>query len=227
MRVALVDKGRYAKHSIKDKLKNEGFEIVKKNPEIVVSHGGDGTFFIAERKYPGIPKLLIRDSENGYLCLKENKNKILDSLNKKKYKLEACIKLKIRNLTGVNDVIIKSRNLTEALRFNLWINGKDYGNFIGDGLVIATPYGSTGYFHSITRKKFGKGKIGIAFNNTTKAVKPLIVKDNSKIEVGILRGIAEVGVDNNPKKIFVRKYGKLLVEKSDIIANVLRIPGIK
>lgn len=223
MKVALVDKGKYSSVNIRKDLVNSGFKLVEKNPNFVISYGGDGTFFIAERKYPGVPKLLIKDSKVCYMCVSAGRKRVLDCFGNKRYKLDECIKLKVKNLMGVNDVIIRNRNLTEALRFNLKVNDKDYGKFIGDGLVIATPYGSTGYFRSITRKIFGKGKVGIAFNNTIKKTKPLIVKDNSKIEVEILRGLAEVGVDNNPKKLLIEKNSKIIIKKSNEKTYIVNI----
>jgi len=38
------------------------------------------------------------------------------------------------------------------------VNGKVLvPNLIGDGLIVASPYGSSAYFYSIAKKKFKKG----------------------------------------------------------------------
>ncbi|MFA6724146.1 MAG: hypothetical protein WCS95_05695, partial [Lentisphaeria bacterium] len=40
----------------------QGFplDIVQEDPELVITHGGDGSLLGAERLYPGIPKCPIR-----------------------------------------------------------------------------------------------------------------------------------------------------------------------
>ena len=41
---------------------SEGFEVVEKNPDFIVCYGGDGTVLFSERKFPGVPKLIIKTS---------------------------------------------------------------------------------------------------------------------------------------------------------------------
>jgi len=53
---------------IKSLVEKFGFEIVTQNPDIIISFGGDGTLLSAEREYPGIKKLPIRDSQFCHKC---------------------------------------------------------------------------------------------------------------------------------------------------------------
>ncbi|MEK6826565.1 MAG: hypothetical protein AABX90_02970 [Nanoarchaeota archaeon] len=224
MKIAIVNKGKYSSVDLKKELKKSGFKIVNKNPDIVFSVGGDGTFFISERKSPGIPKVLVRDSKTSKLCTNEPSKTILKKIKNKDYKIEKLIKLQARNLIAVNDIIIRNKNQYEALRFNLKINNKKYKNeFIGDGIIISTPYGSSGYFSSITKKCFKEGNIGIAFNNSTCPVNPIIVKDNSVIEMKINRNVAIVSADNKHKTITLRPKSKIKIKKSNNCALVIKL----
>ena len=45
---------------VKRHLKKHGFSYTRLKPDFVVSLGGDGTFLVAERLYPGVPKLIAR-----------------------------------------------------------------------------------------------------------------------------------------------------------------------
>lgn len=224
MKIAIVDKGKYSSSHLKKNLEKAGFIITKTKPQLVISYGGDGTFFIAERKYPKILKLLVKDIKVCYLCNETNRKNLLKQLKKKKFKKQQCIKLETKGLKAVNDITIRNKDQQQALRFKVKINNKPINKeFIGDGLVIATPYGSTGYFYSITRRKFKKPKIGIAFNNTRKKQLPLIIKDNSKIEITITRGAAQVTADNNPKTILMKKSSKITIKKSKEKASIIKL----
>jgi len=225
MKIAIVDKGAHSSLNIKKELKELDFDIVKKDPKIVISLGGDGTLFIAERIYPGIPKLLIKDSKTGYFYSHAPPKQILRKLKNKSYTTQKCIKLEVGNLKAMNDIIIRSKNQYEALRFKIKIDNEKYSDeFIGDGLIIATHYGSTGYFNSATRKLFSKGKIGIAFNNTYACpVNPIIIPDNKKIEVKITRGTAQVSADNNPKILTIKENSKITIKKSRDKTSIIKI----
>ena len=224
MKIAIVDKSKYLKNNINKEIKKFNLKIDNKNPDIVISHGGDGTFFIAERKYPGIPKLLVRDSKVCHLCSPTSREELFKKLKNKKYSKINCMKLQTRNLLAVNDIIIRNKDLTEALRFKIKINSQPYSEeLIGDGLVIATQFGSTGYFNSITRTSFKKEKIGIAFNNVKNRKKPIILNNNSKIEVKIIRGIAQLSADNNKKIIILKPNNKVLIKKAKAKTILLKL----
>jgi NAD kinase len=47
----------------------------------------------------------------------------------------------------MSEIVIKSYNITQAIRFNLFINDNLYAqNVIADGVIFSTCLGSTGYF---------------------------------------------------------------------------------
>ncbi|MFH1612215.1 MAG: hypothetical protein ABIB46_00540 [bacterium] len=208
------------KDLISKEAKKLGFKIVKKNPQIVIAFGGEGTFLKSEEIFPNIPKLFLRHHPDCKICQKKEKHKmekILSLLKKKKYKIIKKVKLqaKIRNkkIIVMNDVNIHYK-LPCAIGLELKINGKSQGNALGDGLLISTPYGSTGYWKSITHKSFKKG-IGIAFILPTIRQKKYILNENSKIKVlinkhkGVMTGdsIKKLIPFKNGDKIFIKKYG--------------------
>ena len=156
-------------------VKDLGFEIVSKNPDIVISYGGDGTMLSTERKYPGIPTLPIRNSEFCNKCTKHDDKKVLENLLVGKLKLTEQKKLHTkvngRDLYALNDFVIRNTDAAHAIRFKVK-HATPSELIIGDGIVIATPFGSTGYFKSITRETFTDG-FSLAFNNTTKKIAPI------------------------------------------------------
>ena len=231
MRVAVVG---LARKLIENKLSEYGLKRDKKNPDVVISFGGDGTALYAERIYPGIPRVMIRHSK---ICEKckigaHDFSKVLTALKKKKYKVIEMIKVEgivnndpKKKLIGLNEVCIHHKIQTKTVRLRVKVNGKVVvDRMIGDGIVVATPYGSTAYFHSITRKKFSKG-LGLAFNNPKEVRKPLILSDDSVVEAEVLRGHGLVTADNDERMISIKKGDVLKVEKSKGKARIIEMRG--
>ena len=230
MKVAVVG---LARKSIENKLSEYGLEPDRKNPDVVISIGGDGTALYAERFYPGIPRVMIRHSKTCVKCDKHNLSEVLTALKEKKYKIVEEIKVEgvvnddpKKKLIGLNEIGLHHKIPTKTIRLGIKVNGKIIvDEVIGDGILVATPYGSTAYFHSITRKKFSKG-LGLAFNNPKNRMNPLILDDNSLIEAEVLRGYGLVTTDNDERMIPVKTWDVLKVKKSKQKASIIKIKGV-
>ena len=180
------------------------FKTDFEKPDFVVTYGGDGTILYAERLYPGIPKIAFRNRKKCAQCSEKKINAIhkathkvycescLDNGIKKlvesKFsinefnKVEATAFVKKNGkrtkttLIGLNEVQVHNSNHIHAVRFEFCLNNLCIDKeMIGDGIVVCTAYGSTGYFHAITRKKISGG-FGIAFNNSLVKMKPIFLK---------------------------------------------------
>jgi hypothetical protein len=191
-------------------------KVVKRNPELVVVFGGDGTVLKAEEKFPGIPKLFFYKT-----C---RKFKLYERI-KEEMKLAVYLNGK-KVFTVLNDVNIHYQ-LPRALRFSVKVNHFDFGkNLIGDGLVVSTPFGANAYFRVITGRGFTKG-IGIAYNNVlgkdrNRVDKYKVVDENSKIEVTVNREEGFLGADSFDKVYRITKGDKILIKKSKNKTFVLR-----
>jgi len=224
MRVAVV--GRHRKYVERD-LPKYGLKLSRKNPDVVISYGGDGTILYAERKYPAIPKIFIRHNAVCIKCHGDEYPKFLRKLSKKKFKIVKEIKVegsvKGNKLIGFNEINVTTRKPIHALRFDVYVNEKVVArNVIGDGIVVSTPFGSQAYYYSITRKTFKKG-LGIAFNNTRKKIKNLVVNENSVIKVKILRDEGLMVADNNPKFVRLSAGDVVTIKKAKEKARIIKI----
>ncbi|MFA5019955.1 MAG: hypothetical protein WC533_02550 [Candidatus Pacearchaeota archaeon] len=228
-KICIVGKDMENSKKLKEHLLKLGFEYSEENPSLVIAYGGDGTLLIAERQFPGVLKILVKDSNTSSKACNLHIEDIIKKYLAHDYEIEIINKLKAianlssktRELTGMNDIVIRNTLPTEAVRFESFINNKLIGEFIGDGVVIATPYGSTAYFHSITRKNICNG-IGIAFNNIT-AEKPLLNLENKeRIKFKILRGPAVLVADNNRDFINLEKGDEVEIFQGDEFAKIIR-----
>jgi len=222
MKVAVVGLGK----KIFEKKLPKDF-VVSKNPEIVFSFGGDGTILYSENLYPGIPKVFVRHSKFCEKCEVDGSyKKIFDDLRNKNYKVVEEIKVEgVSNnkiLVGLNEINVCNKTPLRAVRLQLSVDKKIVQKeVVGDGIVVSTPFGSTAYFYSITRKHFAKG-LGIAFNNSRKPIKPIILGENSSVQIKVLRGDAVMCSDNN-KKTFLLKAGDVVtVKKSRLKARLVK-----
>ncbi len=139
------------------KLAHHGKVIVNKNPEAVIVIGGDGTMLSAIRRYRklGVPFIGIDTGTLGFLntVMPENIDRVFDILDSDNYTIEKypIIVLEMVTSTGktiydyaFNEVILRQNDF-RMLQIKVYINGRPFNYFTGDGFVISTPIGSTGY----------------------------------------------------------------------------------
>lgn len=228
MKVAICSK--YDKKEIAGILKDKGFKLVKKEPEMVVSYGGDGTVLYAEDEFPGVPKLVVKINSRTFRGYEYKLNKfkdVLDKVKEKEFSLVSESKVKAKHkkktMEGLNEIQIRHKIPTKAIRFSVGIRGKIFKNLIGDGLIIATPYGSTGYYNSIGGNSFEKG-LGLGFNNIhQKEIKSRILPEEGKIKVKIKRGPALLIKDNSKDFIELKKGDEVIVRKAGNKAKFVKM----
>lgn len=222
MKISLFGKNS---KNIEPLVKSLGFEVVDKNPEVIISYGGDGTLLSSEREYPLIPKLPIRDSQFCNKCVAHNDEVILKNLLDDKLKLKEYNKLETtilyKTFYALNDFVIRNFSPIHAIRFS--VNDKF---LIGDGIAVSTLFGSSGYFKSITGQTFEKG-YGVAFNNTTEKVNPLFLTDNTPVKFSLKRGKAILSFDNSADIFTIDEGSELIFKLSDQVAKIYQDTSLR
>lgn len=191
----------YDKLGIVESAKKNKIKITPKNPDFVVTYGGDGTILKAEQKYPGVPKVPIRNSKVCSMCVSYNKDSLdylWNKLENKKFTLEKINKVeaifKDKRVVAVNEVQIHNKDPRKAIRFDLTANRQRLTELIGDGLVFSTAFGSTAYYRALGLRPFKKG-VRIGFNNVYPKRWPIELKGEANVKV--LREKALLICDNS------------------------------
>jgi len=206
------------KEKIESIVREVGFEIVEDNPDFIITFGGDGTIVRAESTYPEIPKIALKNSLVCKKCSKFSNDEVLRKVIAGEYKTEELFKLEAssgeKTLHAMNEMILHNVDPRHAIRYTVSINNEQVGEtIIGDGIVVATPFGSTGYYRSITDSCFELG-IGLAFNNSTEQSDHIVLKEESVIKLTLVRGPAMVYADNQKIGIDLKEGEHITIKKS-------------
>ncbi|MEX2016614.1 MAG: hypothetical protein WD873_08220 [Candidatus Hydrogenedentales bacterium] len=181
------------------------------SPDVVVCYGGDGTLLSAELKWPGVPKVPIRNSRRGLRMMDHPPDEILQRLAENRLVPTEFLKVRCRVRAGGNEYTLRALNeinvqlarTNSAVRFQMWIDDEPFEGgveIIGDGFLVSTPFGSTAYYKQITRGIFYTG-LGIALKFTSELVNHFVVKEDSVIRARITRGPASMANDNAAEEV--------------------------
>jgi len=207
-------------------------KIKKARYDIIIVVGGDGTIFRAVKEYQDVALLSIKR-------LKIPFSAALKKIKKGEYKIEKVTRIEVSSdgikRWGINDISVL-RDDESASRFRIFINGRDaFGDeLIGDGIIVATAYGSTGYNWTAggpvlkeNEKKFVVKPVCSAYFNKTcfiknrkvmkRVEKSKIIPDNKEIIIKFSRSSKNKIVPDGRKeeriyadiktgdKVFIRK----------------------
>ncbi|MFH1622900.1 MAG: hypothetical protein ABIA12_00040 [Candidatus Aenigmatarchaeota archaeon] len=227
------------KAMVERELERRGFVLDKFKPDVVVSIGGDGSALVAEHLYPGVPRLTIKHSKRCAKCEvggTHNLAEVIGKLADKKYSVVEDIKVegsvgspgsndRTERLTGLNEINVAHALPTKAIRFDVLIDGRAVAtDVIGDGVLVATPYGSTAYFRTITGRRFSKG-LGVALNNANKKPKYRFGPDSAEVRIIVNRGPAIMCADNNTTMVQLADGDVVTVRKSKSRARIIELAG--
>lgn len=131
------------------------YNKIPNDTDCILVLGGDGTLIRVVRKTrkSNIPLLGINLGTLGYLCEfdKENMYQAIDQLMEdnciieERLMLKGYLKGEEKGRTALNDIVVHSTGVLAILRVNVYVNGEFLATYDGDGVIISTPTGSTGY----------------------------------------------------------------------------------
>ena len=143
--------------TIKEKLEKKNFKIVEEDYEIAIAIGGDGSFlrmvketaFNEECIYVGINAGTLGFAQEINL---DEINEFIKSLEQGNYKIEeigiAEIEIKtpdsISKQLALNEIVIRDIDLN-TVNLKLMVEKELLENYVGDGILISTSFGSTAY----------------------------------------------------------------------------------
>jgi NAD+ kinase len=213
-------------------------EKVAEDADIVVSMGGDGTLLATARMVVtrGKPVLGINLGSLGFLTQLTPSQLVpaLDAIVEGKYHIEKRMLLKVEvpgsseleSPYALNDCVIDNGPVSRLIDIYLSVNGENVVSYRADGLVIATPTGSTAYSLAvggpIVHPKM-EAIITSPISSFSLSTRPMIISSAETLEIKIHSQHGQAGLTldgqimvalGNKDRVIIKKaeqYLKLIV----------------
>ena len=208
--------------------------------DIVLSMGGDGTFLKAA-SYVGnknIPILGINTGRLGFLAdvSPEEMEETFEDIYKGNYKIEDRSILQAFSEgqplkgypCGLNEIAILKRYSSSMITIHTSINGAYLTTYQADGLVIATPTGSTAYSLSIGGPVIVPHSQTIAITPVAPHslnVRPIVINDDWEITLDVESRSHNFLVAIDGRSETCREGTRLTIRKADYKIKVIKRPN--
>jgi len=215
-------------------------ETLPRRCDVLVAFGGDGTILSASRLVGrrGIPILGVNLGKLGFLAefAVEDMEEWVGALLKRKYKVEERMVLEAstragrrRRFYGLNDIVIDKSGSSRVIDLQTVVNNEHLITYTADGLIVATPTGSTAYSLATGGPIVVPESKAITLSPIcphTLTARPVIVPDSSSIRVVVEGGTKAIHITADgqveeilhpPLEFLIRKanYSVRLVKRLD------------
>jgi NAD+ kinase len=214
-------------------------ERIGEDASFIIVLGGDGTLLSVSRHGRGndVPILGINLGSLGFLTESsvEELHTMLTKVIEGKYKVSRRImidvsvkrdKEKVFEFTILNDAVITKDALARIIDIETYVNDDYLTTFRGDGLIISTPTGSTGYSLSAGGPILYpslKNIIVTPICPHTLTNRPIILPENTTIRAILLSRDERVVLTLDGQIGFPLEYGdEVTVKQSSHIVNLIK-----
>lgn len=211
---------------------------LKGKADVMFSLGGDGTFLetLAFVRDSGIPVLGINTGRLGFLAnvAKSEINEAIDALMHKKFSIEKRSLLSVSGPKGLfgevnyglNELTVLKKDTSSMITINAYINGDYLNSYFADGLIIATPTGSTAYSLSCGGPLVMPGSENfvitpIAPHNLN--VRPLVISDNNIITLKVEGRSPNYLATLDSRSEIIESNIELTIKKADFSAHLIKL----
>lgn len=208
--------------------------------DFALSVGGDGTFLTTASLvgHLDIPILGINCGHLGYLAEVQTDtiDAVLDQLITNNYTIEQRRMLEVTCQQGgkivspyaLNEVAILKSGLSSMITVDVTLNGEFLHNYKADGLLVATPTGSTAYNLSVGGPLLDPHVNAIILTPVATHslnIRPLVVLDDSKIDVKISSRNGNYLLSVDGRSQVLKQDIQLHIERSQRTIKLVRING--
>ncbi len=213
-------------------------EDLKEDIDFVISLGGDGTLLdnVTLVREKNIPVLGINFGRLGFLA-SISRDEVISAVNalaKSTYVIDKRTMIQVESSYplfgqvpyGLNEFSIHKRDTASMIKINTYLNGEFLTSYWADGLIVATPTGSTGYSLSCNGPiVFPDSKnfviTPVAPHNLN--VRPIVVPDDNIISFEIEGRSDQFICALDSRREIVNKEVQIAVKKKSFMFNLVRL----
>ena len=220
-----------------------GAEKFWEGTDFVISIGGDGTFLETLHRMGGcpVPVAGVNIGHLGFLtaCQDEQVEELAEVVTKKEHLEIERSMLRVRmsddkgeahEFVALNEVVLMRGETGRLVSIQAKVDGEMLNEFRADGLIVATPTGSTAYSLAAGGPLIGpraKATVITPICPHTLSGRSLVIDDDSVIELSPSRDHSEpilLTVDGRDI-LRVAKGSKVVVDKAPCPLRIIRMPG--
>ncbi len=222
--------------------KNWPFEELgnSSQPDFIFSIGGDGTLLdtvclVGKRQ---IPIVGLNTGRMGFLATVTT-DKIAEAVGKLiqgNFQIESRALLSLSSNKklfhglnfALNEFTIHKRDTSSMITVHTYIDGNYLNSYWADGLIVATPTGSTGYSLSCGGPLITPGAKNFVITPVSPHnlnVRPIIVSDESEISFEIEGRTDKFMISLDSRSTAISSDLKLSVKKEKFVTKLVRMPG--
>ncbi len=218
------------------------FQELREKVDLVILFGGDGTFLYTAHHFLGtdIPLIGFNLGKMGFLTEIEidELEKSLQMLEEGNFKLEQRMFLKavverkgraVFSGYALNDAVINRGANARMIGIELNINNQPVNSYRADGLIAATPTGSTAYSLSAGGPIVNpdiKALLITPICPHTLYVRPLIISEKESIAVVVTGDNKQMKITIDGRKSFsLHTDDKIIIEAASENINIIKFPG--
>jgi NAD+ kinase len=210
--------------------------------DLMLVLGGDGTMIATARMVGDtkVPVIGVNYGGLGYLAEfpLEELFPALDSILAGQYRVQERLMLSVELWRGeelvtrnrvLNDVVVNKSALARIVEIEAYLNEQFVNLFRADGLIVATPTGSTAYNLSAGGPIIFPSMNAVVITPIcpfTLSNRPIVVPDDSTIEVRLMTKNEEVALTLDGQVGFPLKAGdRAVIRKSNTAFNLVQPPN--
>ena len=214
------------------------FEDLDSSIDCVLSLGGDGTMLdtVTMVRDSGIPVLGINYGRLGFLANigRDEIQGVIDAIAERKYvidkrtliHLDANVPLFGETPYALNEFSIHKRDISPMIKIHTYLNGEFLNTYWADGIIVATPTGSTGYSLScggpvVFPESNSFVITPVAPHNLN--IRPIVVPDDNIISFELEGRTDDFLVTLDSRKEIVSKEVQLAIKKETFDIKLVRL----
>lgn len=218
----------------------DGEDLINSKVDLLISFGGDGTLLdtVTMIKNSNIPILGINAGRLGFLAniTQEDIVSAVKVIKEKKYRIDERSLVEVENhkdLNGLdcnfalNEITVHKKDSSSMLKIHTYVDDEFLNTYWSDGLIIATPTGSTAYSLSCGGPILSPGSDNLIINPISPHnlnLRPMVVSDNVKIKLATESREGQFLLTMDSRSVTVENNLPIILQKSSFTIKLIELP---